>query len=230
VKTRSAIVLVTRGDLVLALTRHGVLHDLHLPGGKVEPRDGGDPRVTAARELAEETGLRIAAGDLRHVLDLVSSSGRPVSAFATVAPLHAPDRFGMIGCEWVAWVPPGALVQPWCSLREVGGAVLEAACVELEPGTAHAECPDCGRWLLCEEESGGLRLPVHRSHPEAPRSLSLCSGSVAWLDDEGTPRIDVVTIAALNEFAGEVREAAHLAGALRDLGSRGRGVDAGARR
>jgi 8-oxo-dGTP pyrophosphatase MutT (NUDIX family) len=244
-KEPAAVVLVTRGDLVLALPRGRGrksdpptwLVDLHLPGGKEADKDHEHEAwdvlglaVTAARELEEETGLRVRPEGLRHVIDLVSSSGRPVSAFAMEAPDDAPDHFEATDVGQPAWVPPGALVQPWCSFRDICGAVLETAGIDVPPGTAHAECPDCGRWLLCEEESGGLRLPVHRSHPEAPRSLALCSGSVAWLDDEGSPRIDLVTTLALAELVMEVRATASLAGALRDLGSRRRGLDAGPRR
>lgn len=229
-KVRCAVVLVTCGDLVLALTRGTGrstdaltwLADLHLPGGKEEPEDGGDPRVTATRELAEETGLHVCAGDLRHVIDTRAPSGLPVSAFAIQAPAFAPEHFARTDAGQPGWVPAGALVQPWCSLRSVASEVLSAAGLGVQPGTAHAECPDCGAWHMAAEEHGGLRLPVHRSHPEDPRSLLLCAGSLAILDAEGTPRLDAVTIAGLAELVVEARATASLAGALCTIGTRGR--------
>jgi hypothetical protein len=180
--------------------------------------------------FAEETGLRVRPEELRHVVDLVSSSGRPVSAYAMEAPAHAPVHFGATGVGQPAWVPPDALVQSWCTFRGECRAVLEAAGMELQPGTARKECPDCGGWHMCAEESDGHRLPVHRAHLEDPRSVELCSGSLALLDGDGASRIDAATVAGLEDLAQEARATADLAGGIRELGSRGRGVDAGPRR
>lgn len=225
--TRCAVVLVTRGDLVLALTRGrgrktdaiDWLADLHLPGGKEEIKDGGDIRATAARELFEETWLRVRVEDLRHVADAVAPGGFSVAAFAVQAPDDAPERFTATSAGQPAWVQPAAILQPWCSLASVAEVVLLAAGVAL--GSAHAQCPDCETWHVAAREIGGLRLPVHRGYPGDPRSLALCSCSLALLDPEGAPRIDQATADGLAEFVGEARATASLARALRDLGSRG---------
>lgn len=231
---RCAVVLVTRGDLVLALPRGrgretdaiDWLADLHLPGGKEEIEDGGDLRSTAARELLEETGLRVRAEDLRHVADAVAPGGFFVAAFALQAPDGAPDHFAATSVGQPAWVQPAALLQPWCSLASVAEVVLVAAGVAV--GSSHALCPDCETWHVAAREPAGLRLPVHRSYPGDPRSLALCSCSLALLDAEGAPRIDQATADGLLEFVGEARATASLAHALRDLGSRG--LDAGRNR
>lgn len=51
----AACVVVTKENLVLSVARRGTLASWGLPGGSVER--GERARVTAARELAEETGL-----------------------------------------------------------------------------------------------------------------------------------------------------------------------------
>lgn len=145
-KPDAAVVIVRRGPLVLALTRKpivgpdavvGALADLHLPGGKVEPRidvdeDGKVCHARAGtREVAEETGLRLDHRELRHVVDYVTRSGRPVSAFVADAPPHAPEHFGLVNGHAVGWVEPGALVSPWCCFSGECIFALEAAGIEL---------------------------------------------------------------------------------------------------
>lgn len=134
-KGPSAVVLLTRGDRVLGLTRGPkAWHDWHLPGGKWEPIDGwqrygsftpsglveeqGEPdlRETAIRELREET--RVA---------YVTRSGRPVQAFRGEAPDWIPEHLGPTEAGQPAWVPPGMLLQPWCSFGPECRIVLTAA-------------------------------------------------------------------------------------------------------
>lgn len=227
-KVSAAVVVVTRGDLVLGLTRgRGKptdpptwLADLHLPGGKQEDKDRGDLRITAARELAEETGLRVRPDDLRHVLDLATDL-HSIAAYAIEAPSHAPLHFGATDAGQPAWVPPGALVQPWCTFRAVCGAVLAAAGVAAPlPSAAPALCPDCGSWLVCAVEAGGLRFPVHRSHPEDPRSVVLCGHSLGVLGPDGRSREDAATAAGLLNLADDALAGAHLAHAMAELRSR----------
>ncbi len=51
----TAFAIVTRGDLVLTISRKDDLNDLNLPGGKCEPGETG--AAAACRELLEEAGL-----------------------------------------------------------------------------------------------------------------------------------------------------------------------------
>jgi ADP-ribose pyrophosphatase YjhB (NUDIX family) len=236
-KGPAAVVVVTRGDLVLGLTRGRlddpskpitVLTDLHLPGGKEADEDKADEgwaelglAITAARELAEETRLRVRPEDLRHVLDLVQANGRPISAYAMEAPDGAPLRFEATDAGQPTWVPPAALVQPWCTFRVVCGAVLAAAGVAAPlPSTAPALCPDCTRWLVCAVEPAGLRLPIHRSHPEDPRSTTLCGHSLAVLGPDGRSREDDATAAGLLELAEDALAGAQVARATIELRAR----------
>lgn len=53
---KTAVIYVTKGNKVLAVSRGSDLSDLNMPGGRVEP--GEDPEDAAVRELWEETGLK----------------------------------------------------------------------------------------------------------------------------------------------------------------------------
>lgn len=59
----AACVVVTKGDLVLSVARRGTLASWGLPGGSVER--GERARITASRELTEETGLSTDPSSLR---------------------------------------------------------------------------------------------------------------------------------------------------------------------
>jgi 8-oxo-dGTP pyrophosphatase MutT (NUDIX family) len=141
-KGPSAVVLVCRGPMVLALTRGLDWHDWHLPGGKWEPVDGeagnvnddgslamgANLRRTAVRELQEETGLTIEPVGLLPLTGFVSRSGRPVFAYeASFHEAALPDRFAATEAGQPAWVPPAMVLQPWCSFSDECRRVFDAA-------------------------------------------------------------------------------------------------------
>lgn len=65
-----AVVALLDGDDCVLLVRTRRLPDHWQPvGGGVEPRDGGEPRTTAARELREELGLDLPEDALRPSLE-----------------------------------------------------------------------------------------------------------------------------------------------------------------
>jgi ADP-ribose pyrophosphatase YjhB (NUDIX family) len=53
------VILINKNGLVLGVSRKDDHNDFGLPGGKMDPEDGDDPKVTAIRETKEETGLDI---------------------------------------------------------------------------------------------------------------------------------------------------------------------------
>ena len=148
IKGPSAVVLLTRGDRVLGLTRGPqAWHDWHLPGGKWEPIDGWerwtdgsrddagglvvsrdpDLRETAIRELREETRIPLGLLDIASLVTYTTRSGRPVHAFWGEAPDWLPEHMGPTAAGQPAWVPPGMLLQPWCSFGPECRIVLAAA-------------------------------------------------------------------------------------------------------
>jgi 8-oxo-dGTP pyrophosphatase MutT (NUDIX family) len=143
-KEPSAVVLAVRDGLVLALTRRDRVHDLHLPGGKWEARDGEAGNVldggsihtgcnlrrTAVRELAEEAGVYLNAIDVEPLCSFVAHTGRPVMAYRARLTHHWPTTFTANVAGWPGWVPPAALLQPWCTFREECAQILAAAGVQ----------------------------------------------------------------------------------------------------
>lgn len=223
-KAVAAVVLVRHGELVLALTRGrvdgkvGALADLHLPGGKEEPVDKRDLRWTGARELFEETGLRVEPSSLRHLVDYVTRSGRPISAFECRAPEHAPESFALVEGHAVGWVPPAAIIAPWCTFAVECATVLGAAGI-FPP---QALCPDCDRLCECVAEHDGTRLPVHARHGD--RSDDLCFGSAALLSRDGRSVVDEVTVARLQAHAASAAATAETVIGLRSLQGQSRRV------
>ena len=58
------VVLINEEGLVLGVSRKDNHNDFGLPGGKMDPEDDNDPKVTAIRECKEETGLDISQLEL----------------------------------------------------------------------------------------------------------------------------------------------------------------------
>lgn len=124
-KGPAVVLLLTRGTDILALTRRERVHDLHLPGGKVEPEDH-DEAHAATRELAEETGIYLHHEQLRPLCSFVAHTGRPCQAFTTEPDHGWPETFRATEAGWPGWVPHAALVQPWCTFRREAYRVLAA--------------------------------------------------------------------------------------------------------
>lgn len=134
-KRPAAVVLLTRGPLVLALTRGSNIADLHFPGGKEEDEDGHrtSPErslmFTAGRELFEETGILAEIEGMTMLVDFVSHTGRPIRAFH-VKPQDGrqwPKRFELTSAGYPGWVEPAAVLAPWCTYRKECAEILRAA-------------------------------------------------------------------------------------------------------
>jgi 8-oxo-dGTP pyrophosphatase MutT (NUDIX family) len=99
------------------------------PGGAVDPDDGGDLRVTAAREALEECGLRLAPEALVPLARWVTPPGGPrrydTRFFLTVAP--AGQAVACDGEEIVeaGWWRPGEALRADITLIEPTKVTLE---------------------------------------------------------------------------------------------------------
>ncbi|MFC7933087.1 NUDIX domain-containing protein [Streptomyces cinereoruber] len=112
----TADVVCLRGDDVLVIRRGWEPHkdELALPGGYVDR--GETSRVAAARELEEETGIRVAAEDLDR-LDVYDRPdrdprGRYVSvAYVVTVPADTVAQAGddATAVQWVPLAEPGTL-------------------------------------------------------------------------------------------------------------------------
>lgn len=112
----TADVVCLRGDDVLVIRRGWEPHkdELALPGGHVDR--GETSRVAAARELQEETGIRVAAEDLDR-LDVYDRPdrdprGRYVSvAYVVTVPADTVAQAGddATAVQWVPLAEPGTL-------------------------------------------------------------------------------------------------------------------------
>jgi 8-oxo-dGTP diphosphatase len=112
----TADVVCLRGDDVLVIRRGWEPHkdELALPGGHVDR--GETSRIAAARELEEETGIRVAAEDLDR-LDVYDRPdrdprGRYVSvAYVVTVPADTVAKAGddATAVQWVPLAEPGTL-------------------------------------------------------------------------------------------------------------------------
>lgn len=58
------VVIINNDGYALGVSRKNDHNDFGLPGGKQDEIDNGDPKLTAIRELKEETGIDVSIEDL----------------------------------------------------------------------------------------------------------------------------------------------------------------------
>lgn len=94
---------------LVAISRGHDLHDWNLPGGKVEP--GETFAHAAARELEEETGIRVSPSGLRPVADQVRHTGARSVTFVAQGHTLWPPRLQSVPWEgYVTCLSPERLV------------------------------------------------------------------------------------------------------------------------
>lgn len=105
--TVAAVVLWDAAGRVLAVRKAGT-YAFMLPGGKIEP--GETSAVTAARELAEEVGVRLDAGALVFLgafrTDAANEPGHYVQADVYVHPDPVPGASPCAEIAELRWVDP----------------------------------------------------------------------------------------------------------------------------
>ncbi|CAM3084429.1 NUDIX hydrolase [Tsukamurella hominis] len=91
------------------------------PGGGIEPSDGDDLRVTAARETHEECGVRVHPDDLVPLSRWVTPPGRPrrYDTMFYLAALPAGQEATCVTTEAVSagWHAPQAVIDAWLAGR-----------------------------------------------------------------------------------------------------------------
>lgn len=91
------------------------------PGGGIEPSDGDDLRVTAARETHEECGVRVHPDDLVPLSRWVTPPGRPrrYDTMFYLAALPAGQEATCVTTEAVSagWHRPQAIIDAWLAGR-----------------------------------------------------------------------------------------------------------------
>ena len=103
-KKRAACVLVQHAGQVLAVSRKHDPTAMGLPGGKMDDADE-DERAAAARELEEETGLRVDPRDLRPVFTHSADEQYTTTTFEVdwhdcAGPIRTTEA-GRV--RWVSW-------------------------------------------------------------------------------------------------------------------------------
>lgn len=98
-----ACVLVPRGKEILGVTRKTDHNDWGLPGGKLEEDEHGDPRTCAARELLEETGVKVDPDDLIEIFRANDGNGIAVTYLAATYEGEPTAQAGEGLTGWVSW-------------------------------------------------------------------------------------------------------------------------------
>lgn len=112
----SAVVVIEKDGKLLAISRGDDITDWSLPGGLCEP--GESLAECASRELLEETGIRIAPENLKHVATNRAAVFVPKDPEA----IEWPDELKSDPFEGhVAWMPPEIL----CSAKTYGRVFMK---------------------------------------------------------------------------------------------------------
>ena len=105
--------LIRASGEICAISRKTNIHDLGLPGGKVDP--GETEAEALKRELREELGITV--NHYHRVFATIDDGGYWFVIFLVYNwegdPYDAEKKGAM-----VRWVPPLRLIQPECSFRE----------------------------------------------------------------------------------------------------------------
>lgn len=116
-RPRSAIVLIMRDGLVLAVSRKNDHKDLGLPGGSVEP--GETYEAAAIRETFEEVGVQIT-----QMMEVFDHPCRTHQAKTFKVGAFVGEPRSMEGAA-VLWVRPEQLLAPHCSFRVYNLALFQ---------------------------------------------------------------------------------------------------------
>ena len=124
-KPASACCLLIRSDgAVLTVSRGDDAFDIGLPGGMQEPNESLDQ--TAARELREETGVRISPGASLAPVFMAEAAGIQCTTFTVKGPLTMPGELEGKPFEgFVRWAQPHELCHPFCTFEAYNSALFE---------------------------------------------------------------------------------------------------------
>ena len=123
-KLVSACCLLIRDGTVLTVSRGDDALDIGLPGGKHDPGESLDQ--TAARELREETGVRISPGAVLTPVFTAEAEGFQCTTFTVQGPVTMPGRLEGRPFEgYVRWAQPYELCHPFCTFEAYNSALFE---------------------------------------------------------------------------------------------------------